>query len=252
VAEKPKSVIRQTDDEARRQARILLRVARFGALAVLDPETGFPSCSRVLLGTDVDGVPVMLGSSLALHVRAILADQRTSLLVGEPGRGDPLAWPRMTVYTRAEQVVRESESWTRIRARFLRRHPKSALYVDFQDFSFFRLVPISASLNGGFGKAFHLVDEDLLIKSRAVDAISRDEESLIERLNAYSDILSDLHLKGSVTGKSGAWKIVGLDASGIDFAQKEQLSRIELAQPVEDREGAEQLYLNVLKSLARN
>ena len=58
-------VIRDTDDNARRQARILLRGARFAAIGVIDPETGFPSVSRVLIGMDSDGAPVSMAISRA-------------------------------------------------------------------------------------------------------------------------------------------------------------------------------------------
>ena len=40
--EKKKNVIRETDAEAVRLAKTLIRTARFGALAVLDPENGAP------------------------------------------------------------------------------------------------------------------------------------------------------------------------------------------------------------------
>ena len=40
--DKPKDVIRETDAEAVRLAKTLTRTARFGALGVLDPDTGVP------------------------------------------------------------------------------------------------------------------------------------------------------------------------------------------------------------------
>jgi len=64
MAEKP-SVIRETDDAARKLARVLLRSARYAALAVLDPDSGFPAVSRVLVGSDIDGAAVILVSSLS-------------------------------------------------------------------------------------------------------------------------------------------------------------------------------------------
>jgi hypothetical protein len=36
-----------------------------------------------------------------------------------------------------------------------------ANYVDFGDFGFVRLVPLSALLNGGFGRAVRLTAQDL-------------------------------------------------------------------------------------------
>ena len=162
MPDKP-SVIRETDNDARRQARILLRGARFAAIGVIDPETRFPSVSRVLLGSDIDGAAIILVSGLSAHTKALSADPRASLLTGEPGKGDPLAYARLSVQCVAEAVERDSESHMRLRARFLARHPKSALYIDFPDFRFFRLVPRSASLNGGFVRAYILSEEDFII-----------------------------------------------------------------------------------------
>lgn len=162
MADKP-SVIRETDQEARTLARSLLRDARFAAIAVLDPETGFPSASRIILTTAEDGTPFILASTLAAHTQGILADPRCSLLVGEPAdKGDPLVHPRMTVHCLAEKVVRETGEHDALRTLFLERHPKAKLYIDFGDFGFYRLVPQGAALNGGFGKAFLLTREDLL------------------------------------------------------------------------------------------
>jgi putative heme iron utilization protein len=160
MSDKP-SVIRETDEEARALARKLLRSAGYAALAVIDPDNGFPSASRVLLATDIDGVPVILVSALSAHTKALSRDVRASLLVGEPGKGDPLAYPRMTIQCEASGVDHGTTMHGRIRTRFLARHPKSKLYIDFLDFSFYRLQPIAASLNGGFGKAYRLRGEDL-------------------------------------------------------------------------------------------
>lgn len=157
------SVIRETDEDARNQARALMHTAAHAALAVIDPETGFPSVSRVLIASDADGVPVILVSGLAAHTRALLKDPRASALFGEPGKGDPLAHPRLTVRCSAERVERPSDAHDRIRTRFLKRHLKAKLYIDFPDFCFFRLIPLDASLNGGFGRAYILSSEDLVI-----------------------------------------------------------------------------------------
>ena len=158
MTDKP-SVLRDTDDEARKLARTLLRSARSAALAVLEPgENGFPFVSRALIGIDIDGTPVILISRLSTHTQALALDNRCSLLVGDVGKGDPLAHARMTVQCLAEKVERDDARHPRLRGRFLRRHPKAELYVDFPDFAFFRLTPQRASLNGGCGRAYVLED----------------------------------------------------------------------------------------------
>jgi putative heme iron utilization protein len=157
------SVLRETDEDARIQARDLMHKAAHAALAVIDPDTGFPSVSRVLTAMDADGTPVILVSGLSSHTKALMKDSRASALFGEPGKGDPLAHPRLTLRCSAERIHRQSQAHDRIRTLFLDRHPKSKLYIDLPDFCFFRLVPLDASLNGGFGRAYILSSQDLMM-----------------------------------------------------------------------------------------
>ena len=156
------SPIRPTDDEARALARTLIDQAAYGALGVIDPESGAPMVSRVAVGTDAAGTPVMLVSDLSHHTKALKENPACSLLVGEPGqKGDPLTHPRLTIQARAGFLRHGEDGHAELRARWLETHPKSKLYIDFADFSFARLAPVSAHLNGGFGKAFVLTAEDL-------------------------------------------------------------------------------------------
>jgi heme iron utilization protein len=158
---KSPSPIRPTTDEARQLARDLLYSAKHVAIAVLDPDTGGPSVSRVLIGSMPDGALMTLVSQLSAHTRAMLTDPRVSLLAGEPGKGDPLAHPRITVQCLAKPIDRESGDHLAMRQAFLVRHAKAKLYIDFPDFLFLRLIPETASLNGGFGKAFLLKGDEL-------------------------------------------------------------------------------------------
>jgi putative heme iron utilization protein len=152
-------VLRETDDSARAQARAFLRESLHGALATLEPQSGWPLASRVSLAIDADGVPLILISRLSAHYGALEADERCSLLLGEAGDGDPLRHPRITVVCRAQKVPPEQRA--NAKAQFLKRHPGAEMYADFTDFDFWRLVPQRASLNAGFGKAYALSKNDL-------------------------------------------------------------------------------------------
>lgn len=157
----PGDGLRDVDAEARALARRLLEGARHGALAVLEAGSGHPAASRVALALDADGVPLILTSTLAAHTVALLTEPRCSLLLGEPGAGDPLAHPRLTLFGRACRLERDSPEGRRARERYLQAHPKAALYADFADFAFWRIEPQRASLNGGFGRAWALTAADL-------------------------------------------------------------------------------------------
>jgi putative heme iron utilization protein len=78
-------------------------------------------------------------------------------LLGEPGpKGDPLTHPRLTI-----QAVAEAQDKAPLKEHYLGRYPKAQLYYDFGDFRLMRFRPVSAFLNGGFGKAYRLTAEDL-------------------------------------------------------------------------------------------
>jgi putative heme iron utilization protein len=238
------SVLRETDDEARKLARTLLRSARYAAIAVLDPETGFPFASRVLLGTDIDTVPVILVSALSAHTKALAADPRASLLTGEPGKGDPLAYGRLTTQCVAEKVERGSPLHERIRTRFLDRHAKAKLYIDFPDFSFFRLMPQSASLNGGFGRAYVMPGTDLVIQSPASQDLAAGTEAIVRDLVAsHPDLM--LHLATAMRAPSpGPWHICGVDLAGFDMISGDLLLRCEFDTLAENRD---HIYSNISK-----
>lgn len=150
------------DAEARALARELLSLTH-AALAWIDPETGTPGISRIAFGLGVTGVPMTLMSSLTPHFAALKAHPACAILLGEPGpKGDPLTHPRLMIRAEARFLPRPSDEHAAARAHWLAGHPKSTLYIDFADFALVEMVPQSALLNGGFGKAFRLNAEDLL------------------------------------------------------------------------------------------
>lgn len=225
----PKNVIRETDDEARTLAKRLIRTARFGAIAVNFGDDGFPSVSRVSVATDQSGAPIILVSELSTHTQALLKDQRCSIMLGEPGKGDPLAHPRITIKCEAARIKNDDETRKYLRARFIRRHPKASLYVDFGDFCFFRLNPLSASLNGGFGKAFELTSSDFLISTDGLSDLVEMEDGAIEHMNNdhadFIDKIAARHLSNAGSG----WQLISLDAEGVELAHKEQIIRCDFS-----------------------
>ncbi len=148
-----KDMIRPTDDEARTLARGLMANARHGALATL--RGGAPFATRIAFAPD-GATLLTLVSDLAPHTAALRADPRASLLIGDPGKGDPLAHPRMTLQVTAAFIDKSGAAET-----YLNHQPKARLYIGFADFHMVRLTPTEAFLNGGFAKAYHLSPADL-------------------------------------------------------------------------------------------
>ncbi len=225
-----KSVLQPTGPEAVLEAKTLIRSARYGALATLDAETGAPQVTRVGVSTDFDGAPVLLISGLAAHFPALKADGRCSLLLGEPGKGDPLAHPRISIAAKATILNRDDPHSLRIATRYLAHQPKAKLYAELGDFRFVRLDPIGASFNAGFGKAYALSATDLL--SNADPALAAAEAHAVEHMNEDHAEAVDLYARYYAKAPSGKWVLTGVDAEGIDIAHGDDIRRITFEKPI--------------------
>ena len=154
--------IRETDAEAQDLARSLLKAANFAALSFRLPENDWPMVTRIAFALDQNGSPISLMSDLSEHTKALRADPKCAILVGEPGnKGDPLTHPRLSMQCTAQLLTRDDPSYTALRSVYLEQQPKAKLYIDFGDFHLVRLNVDRAFLNGGFGKAYRLTAADL-------------------------------------------------------------------------------------------
>ena len=235
MATPKKDLLQPIDDAVRRQAKGLIRSARFAALGTLDPTDGSPAVSRVALATAIAGDPVILISRLSGHFTNLEQDARCSLLVGEPGKGDPLAWPRISLFCRAERLAAESAEAREAARRYLNKNAKAKLYAGFPDFAFFRLEPSGASLNGGFGKAFDLTAQDLLLPE-IVAEIAEIEQSAIVHMNEHHKpaiaLLAGSGKSGNPKKAAGEWFVTGIDPDGVDFATGDATARLFFEEPV--------------------
>ncbi len=225
-------VLRDVDEGAIRLARTLLRTARHAVIATLDPASGDPIATRVGFSTDHDGTPIILVSALAAHTPALLADPRCSLLVGELGKGDPLAHPRMTISAKAREIERGSPEYARIERRYLSHLPKSKLYASLGDFRFFRLEPDNAKLNGGFGRAYQLAASEWLSLNPANEELAAAEQSAIDHMNKDHAEAIALYARFYAKAADGNWRMTGIDADGFDLANGDDVLRIFFAEPL--------------------
>jgi heme iron utilization protein len=214
------------DDEARALAKKLLRTTRSGALATNDAASGMPFASLVQVGTDLDSSPLILTSQLSAHTRLLEADPLCSLLLSSVGKGDPLAHPRLTILARANRLERESDEAQHIRRRYLLQHPKAELYVDFPDFAFWRLEVASASLNGGFGRAYRMAREDLLADLSGFFDFYDFEAQAVEHMNDdHADAVA-LYATQLCGAREGAWRLIGIDPEGVQMALGDEILRL--------------------------
>jgi heme iron utilization protein len=126
----------------------LVPVATLSTLSRKHP--GFPFGSLMPFALDSAGRPIFLISNMAMHTQNLKADPRCSLFVTQVAAdSDPLGSARATLVGNAELLPRDD--FASVRERYLTRHENSRYWVDFADFSFFRLEPVDIYYVGGFG-----------------------------------------------------------------------------------------------------
>ncbi len=226
-------------------AKALLRTARAGSLATLDRNTGHPFASLVNVATDVDGSPIILVSRLSTHTANLEKDARASVLVASGGKGDPLAHPRLTIVGAFVQVPREAAEEPRLRRRFLARHPKSALYAGFGDFSFWRLAAVSAHLNGGFARAADLQAIDVLTDLTGAESLIEAEDGAIAHMNEDHAEAVRLYATRLVGAEVGNWRLIGIDPEGLDLALGDATLRLRFPERVTDPQGLRKMVVNL-------
>jgi heme iron utilization protein len=216
------------------EAKHILRTTRAAAMATLAGSDHSPFASLANVATAADGSPLLLLSRLAAHTRHLEADPRLSLLfysaLNQPSGGDPLTHARLMIVGTAERVG-NAEELALVRARFLARHPKSALYADFTDFSFFSVIIEAAYLNGGFGRAGNVAAESLLTSLAGAEELLREEAGLLSKIGESEPDLAN-ELARAHGGSGTHWRIVGFDPEGLDLSNDEKMIRIAFSAPV--------------------
>jgi heme iron utilization protein len=133
------------------RARTLLYLGRIGTLSTLSrKQPGFPFGSVMPYGLDEKGRPIFLISTMAMHTQNLQADPRSSLLVTQPdASGDPLGASRVTLLGNVLPIPEPEVA--EARKIYLARYANSKNWVDFEDFSFYRMDVMDVYYVGGFG-----------------------------------------------------------------------------------------------------
>jgi putative heme iron utilization protein len=164
------------------RARTLVHLGRIGSLSTISrKQAGFPFGSVMPYGLDGRGRPIFLISTMAMHTQNLQANPHASLLVTQTdGDGDPLGASRVTLVGNAVTVP-EAEI-TEARRLYLDRYANSKYWVDFEDFSFYRLEVVDVYYVGGFGVMgwVQVADYD----ATQVDPLADVAAGIIEHMNA--------------------------------------------------------------------
>jgi putative heme iron utilization protein len=212
------------DFDPAKAVRSLLRRSRQGALATLMAGSGDPYCSLVNVATYPDGSPVLLISRLALHTKNLLADARVSLMLDERAEGDPLEGSRIMLSGHAEEVASDREI---ARQRYLNAHPSAEVFVDFKDFSFFRIRLTGTHLVAGFGRIVDLKPARFLTDISDAGALLEAEQGAVEHMNTDHQEALGLYATRLLGAAADDWRCSGIDPDGIDLQAGSKTLRLD-------------------------
>jgi heme iron utilization protein len=164
------------------RARTLMYTGRLGSLSTLSrKQPGFPFGSVMPYALDASGRPIFLISTMAMHTQNLQSDSRASLLVTQPdASGDPLGASRVTVMGNVLTIPKPEVADAR--KLYLERYANSKYWVDFEDFSFFRMDVLDVYYVGGFGVMGWVQASDY--DGAQPDPLADAAAGIIEHMNA--------------------------------------------------------------------
>jgi heme iron utilization protein len=104
-----------------------------------------------------------------------------------------------------------------LRRRYLNAHPSAEVFVDFKDFSFFRIVPSAAHLVAGFGRIIDLTPAQFLTDIGDAGELLEAEQGAVEHMNEDHREAMNLYATRLLGADSADWACTGCDPDGMDM-----------------------------------
>ncbi|MCH9650000.1 MAG: DUF2470 domain-containing protein [Deltaproteobacteria bacterium] len=229
------------------RVRTLLEAHRVGTLSSHSAKfSGFPFGSVMPYALDAAGNPLLLISAMAMHTQNLRQNSRASLLVAQDSVGrDPLGAARVTLLGTAERLNEDSE----VRERYLAWHENASYWVDFKDFSFFRLQVEEVYYVGGFGVMGWVPGQEFA--ASLPDPLAPFATGILDHMNEdHRDALVLLaRHQGQVPGGEEA-KMTSVDRLGfrvrVRSGERWQSRRIAFAGSVGTPDGARQELIRLV------
>lgn len=239
------------------RARTLLHLASVATLSTLSrKQSGFPFGSLMPYALDKQGRPIFLISTMAMHTQNLQADPRASLFVTLPApqsepAADVLGAARVTLV--GNVIAVPAEETAEARELYLNRHPNSKYWVDFPDFSFFRMDLVDLYYVGGFGVMGWVTAPDYI--QAAPDPLADAASGILNHMNAdHTDALL-LFARAHAKLKAEAATMTSVDRLGfhlrIKTAEGIKSARIPFLREVATSADARSVLVEMVKQARR-
>ncbi len=170
------------------RVRTLVYRTHMGTLSTLSAKhPDWPFGSLMPYGLDEKGRPTFLISTMAMHTHNLIRDPRASLFVSQTDSGgDPLDASRVTLMGETSKVPEDELG--DVKELYLSRYKNARYWVDFDDFSFYRMDINDIYFVGGFGAMGWVAVEDYY--DADVDPLADSAAGIIQHMNGdHADAL---------------------------------------------------------------
>lgn len=223
------------------EARLLLRRARTAALGTSNLDPKGPYVSLANIATDAQGHPVIFISKLAWHTRNIEATPESSIMASEiPAEGDALTGPRVTVMGRFEKIPASE-----ISLRYAHHHPAARAYLDFPDFSFFRLNPQKIHAVAGFGRIETMDPDEVFLPETRVAAVMEAMQGALAHMNKDHADAVELYAVKLLGAAPGKWQLTAIDPDGAHLGLDGKVLRLPFDRPAEKPDDLRQVFVSL-------
>lgn len=230
--------------------RSLVAASDQGALGTSNRETERPYTSLVEYAPMPNGDPLLLISSLAEHTKNISESPGASLLIAaDLGRARPLERERVTLIGQITPCQSAREA---LADRYLDAHPHAETYIDFEDFTFYRLVPERLRYIGGFGRMSWIDPETY--RDAEPDPVRLASTRIRNHVNEdHADALVEIvrHLGDSEWAESAT--LTAIDRYGFDVdaadgeSDRRESVRLSFDEPLESAEATRGAFTELLE-----
>jgi putative heme iron utilization protein len=210
-------------------------------------QAGYPYGSLVTSALYA-GQPIFLLSGLAEHTQNLRADPRASLLLCESGNDTPLALGRVTLVGECAELA--ADEVAEPKAHYLKAAPEAAYYLDYGDFSFWRLTVRALRYIGGFGRMSWVSAEDWF--AAEPDPLADHADGIIAHMNADHVEAMTLYCKAYSKAQSfSGIHMTGVDRYGfemsVETAEGWRPIRLSFGNPVDTPESAREALVAMVK-----
>jgi putative heme iron utilization protein len=210
------------------EVRRFLRQHRAGVLSTHSTRfEGYPFGSVIPFVLDLEARPAFLISSLAEHYRNMFANPKVSLLVQDASVSDVQVAPRLTLVGDAAPMA--TEVLEHIRPRYLRYFPDSSQLLEFGDFSFWCLTPVSIRYVGGFGKIHWVSTSEFLPQGHMPEQI---EETLMSEMSSEQCLRLSMCSVPCLDTHTPDARLLGVDCDGLDLLTDTGQHRINFSRSI--------------------